>query len=186
MQIVATQMKVGSVIVFNTNLCRVVSVQHITPGNWRGMVQAKLRRLTDGTQYEHRFRSEDMVEKANLDTRNMEYLYKDASGYTFMDTENYEQTTLSEELLGDVVSYLLPNTSVQMMVHDDKPIGVELPTTVVLKVIDTPPGLRGATASSSSKPATLETGLVVQVPPHIEPGQPIKVDTRTGQYLERA
>src|SRR5213594_2818372 len=114
MQIVATQMRVGSVILFNNNLCRVVSVQHITPGNWRGMVQAKLRRLSDGTQYEHRFRSEDMVEKANLDTRSMEYLYRDASGFTFMDTENYEQVTLHEDLLGEAVSYLLPNTVAQI------------------------------------------------------------------------
>src|SRR5205085_3624643 len=104
----------------------------------------------------------------------------------FMDSENYEQVTLSEELLGDAVSYLLPNTIAQILLHDEKPIGIELATAVVLKVVETTPGLRGATASSSSKPATLETGLVVQVPPHIEPGQPIKVDTRTGEYLERA
>lgn len=186
MQIVATQMKVGTVIIFNGNLCRIASVMHITPGNWRGMVQAKLRRLSDGTQYEHRFRSEDVVEKANLDTRSMEYLFKDDHGYTFMDTENYEQVTLSAELLGDAVQYFLPNIAVEVLMHDENPVGVELPTTVVLKVIETVPGLRGATASSSSKPATLETGLVVQVPPHIDVGQPIKVDTRTGEYLERA
>ena len=186
MQIVATQLRVGTVIVFNGNLCRAISVTHLTPGNWRGMVHVKVRRLSDGTQYEHRYRSEDMVEKASMDTRTMEYLYQDDSGYTFMDSESYEQVTLSKDMVGDSIDYMLPNVAVQVMLHDERPVGLELPTTVVLKVVETPPGLRGATASSSSKPATLETGLVVQVPPHIEVGQPIRVDTRTGAYLERA
>lgn len=186
MQIVATDLRPGQIIVHNGQLHRVLTVVHITPGNWRGMVQCKLRNLKTGTQLEHRFRSEDRVEKATLETHEMQYLYSDNSGHHFMNMETFEQITLSDEVLGDALSYLLPDTVVTVDFYEGNPVSVELPNTVVLTVVETEPPLKGATAAGGSKPAKLETGLVVQVPMFVETGTKIVVDTRSGEYVSRA
>jgi elongation factor P len=182
----ATQLRPGMAILHEGNLCRVMKVQHITPGNWRGMVQVKLRNLKTGSSLEHRFRSEDRVERASLEQHEVEFLYSEGGEYHFMNTESYEQFHLTADALGDNVQFLIPNIRVKMEFNEGNPVGVELPVTVDLKVVQTDPGLRGATASNSGKPATLETGLVVTVPQFINEGDVVRVDTAEGKYLERA
>jgi elongation factor P len=182
----ATQMKVGMVIEYEKELWRIMTVQHITPGNWRGMVQTKMRNVIRGNQAEHRFRSNDKVERATLEQREMEYLYSDGEGHHFMDTENFEQLALTDDDIGDVKLYLLPNMKVEVEFYEERPLGIELPKTVDLKVVETEPSLKNATASNSPKPAKLETGLKVTVPAFISEGEIIRVDTATGTYLERA
>ncbi len=186
MQLVATEMRAGNIIVHNGQLHRVLSVVHVTPGNWRGMVQCKLRNLKTGTQLEYRFRSEDRVEKASLDTHEMQYLYSDPSGHHFMNTETFDQTMLTDEVLGDALGYLLPDTVITVDFYESQPVGLELPNTVVLQVVETDPPMKGATAAGGSKPAKLETGVTVAVPQFIETGTKIIVDTRTGEYVSRA
>src|SRR5688572_16291655 len=181
----ATQLKRGMTIKHNGELYRVFSFQHITPGNWRGMVQTKLKSLKTGAIIEHRFRSEDKVEQAYLENHEMEYLYTDGADYFFMNTENFEQFHLPRELLDDAVPYMISNIKVQVEFHEGKAIGVELPASVELKVVSTEPAMRGATVSNVNKPATLETGLVIQVPPFVNEGETIRVDTKIGRYLER-
>jgi elongation factor P len=183
--IAATQMRPGNVIKHDGELYSVFSVNHRTPGNLRGFVQAKLRNLRSGSMMEHRFRSEDRVEQAILDEAEMEYLYSDAEGYHFMNTETYEQIHLSNEVLGDSASYLIPNILINVEFYEGKPVGIELPQTVDMTVVETEPGLKSATASNVTKPAKTETGLVVQVPPFINTGEKIRVDTAEGKYLER-
>ncbi len=173
-------------ILFEGDICRIMSSHHVTPGNLRGFVQAKMRNLRNGNSFEHRFSSTEKVERAILDTQPMEYLYSDPSGHYFMNQDTYEQITLNDETLGDNVLYLLPNTVLQIDFYDEKPVGIELPNTVVLEVVDTEPSMKGATASASYKPAKMETGLVVQVPPFIEVGTKIIIDTREDKYLSRA
>jgi len=174
------------VIKFNNELHSVFSVAHRTPGNLRGFVQAKMRNLRSGNMTEHRFSSEDKVEKAQLDEIEMEYLYDDGEYYYFMNSENYEQMHLTKDLLGDATSYLIPQLKVSVEFYEGKPISVELPATVDLTVVETEPGLKGATVSNVTKPAKLETGLVVQVPPFITEGEKIRVNTAEGSYQERA
>jgi elongation factor P len=181
----ATQIKKGMAIKLNNELYRVFSFQHITPGNWRGMVQTKLKSMKTGSIIEHRFRSEDKVEQAYLETHEMEYLYSDGTDYHFMNTENFEQVHLPADLLEDAIPYMTPNIRIQVVYYESRPIGVELPASVELKVVATEPALRGATVSNVNKPATLETGLVIQVPPFINEGEMIRVDTNDGKYLER-
>src|SRR5436309_14870599 len=137
----ATQLRKGNTILHNGELFQVVDYTHITPGNWRGMVQTKLRNLRTGAIIDHRFRSEDRVEKAILDDREMEYLYADGADYHFMDTETYEQTHLNDETLGDAVHYLVANTKIRVQFYEGKPVGIELPATVDLKVVQTDPGM---------------------------------------------
>jgi elongation factor P len=182
----ATQMRPGMVIKFNNDLFSIFSVNHRTPGNLRGFVQAKMRNLRSGTMIEHRFSSEDKVERAILDEIQMEYLYDDGEYYYFMNSENYEQMHLTKDILGDAVNYLIPQLKVSVEFYEGKPMSVELPATVDLKVIETEPGLKGATVSNVTKPAKLETGLVVQVPPFITEGEMIRVNTAEGTYQERA
>jgi elongation factor P len=182
----ATRVRKGHLIKHNNDLCRVIETQHVTPGNLRGFVRAKLRRVRDGALFEHRFRSEDMVERATLDEREMQYLYADGSDFYFMDTSNYEQIHLSAEALGDLASYLLPESTIRVEFYEGQPVGIELPATVDLRVQDTVPGIKGATANAQVKPATLETGLVVTVPAFINTGDVIRVNTETGQYQSRA
>ncbi|HVX66725.1 MAG TPA: elongation factor P [Bryobacteraceae bacterium] len=184
--ITSTQMRPGMVIKFNNDLFSVFSVFHRTPGNLRGFVQAKMRNLRSGTMIEHRFSSEDKVERAALEEHNMEYLYDDGEYYYFMNTENYEQMHLMKDLLGDAVNYLVPQLAVTVEFYEGKPISVELPPTVDLTVIETEPGLKGASVSNVTKPAKTETGLVVQVPPFINDGEKIRVNTSEGTYPERA
>ncbi len=182
----ATQLRSGMLIIFNGELHRVHEMVHKTPGNLRGFVQAKMRSVRSGAMNEHRFGSTDRVEKASLDEREMEYLYSDAAGHHFMDQTSYDQVTLSDEVIGEQMKYLLPNTAIHVDFYEENPVGIELPNTVTLKVTETQPGMKGATASASYKPATLETGLQVMVPQFIEAGTRIKVDTRDDSYLERA
>jgi elongation factor P len=186
MQLVATEMRAGNIILHNGQLHRVLSVVHVTPGNWRGMVQCKLRNLKTGTQLEHRFRSEDRVEKASLDTHEMQYLYSDPSGHHFMNTETFDQITLTDEVLGDATGYMLPDTVITVDFYESQPIALELPNTVVLTVVETDPPMKGATAAGGSKPAKLETGITVAVPQFIESGTKVIVDTRSGEYVSRA
>jgi len=179
-------MRPGMIIKHNEQLHSVFKVEHRTPGNLRAFIQAKLRNLRTGAMFEHRFRSPDPIEKINVDEVEMEYLYNDGDSYYFMDTSNYEQTHLTKEILGDAVDYLIPNLQIKVEFFDGKAVGIELPQTVQLTVIETEPGLKSATASSVTKPAKTETGLVVQVPPFINEGEKIKVDTSDGAYLSRA
>ncbi len=182
----ATQMRPGMVIKFNHELFSIFSVFHRTPGNLRGFVQAKMRNLRSGAMIEHRFSSEDRVERAALEEHEMEYLYDDGESYYFMNTATFEQTHLTKELLGDAVQYLAPQLAVKVEFYEGRPISVELPATVDLAVVETEPSLKGATISNVTKPARLETGLVVQVPPFISSGERIRVSTAEGTYQERA
>jgi elongation factor P len=182
----ATQLRPGMVVKFNNDLYSVFSVNHRTPGNLRGFVQAKMRNLRSGTMIEHRFSSEDRVERAVLEEHEMEYLYDDGEYFYFMNTENFEQMHLTRELLGDAVHYLIPQLHVDVVFFEGNPISVEMPPTVDMTVVETEPGLKGATVSNVTKPAKTETGLVVQVPPFISEGEKIRVSTSDGAYLERA
>ena len=186
MAIPATQMRPGMIIKHNNELHLVFAVEHRTPGNLRAFIQAKLRNLRTGAMFEHRFRSPDPIERVVVDEIAMEFLYNDGDDYYFMNTENYEQTHLKRDTLGDAVDYLTANLQITVSFFDGVAVGIELPQTVELSVVETEPGLKSATASSVTKPATLETGLVVQVPPFINEGEKIRVDTAEGAYLSRA
>ncbi len=185
MIIIATQLRVGMNIIHKEKLCRVASVTHVTPGKGHGMIQAKLREVATGTGFDYRFRSDERIERATLEQRQMEFLYADGEEYVFMNSETYEQINLNTELLGDSINYLLPNIQIKVEFFQDQPIGVDLPQSVELEVVETAPELKGATASASAKPATLETGLVVQVPQFVKVGEKIRVDTSEGKYIER-
>lgn len=174
------------VVKFNNDLFSVFSVVHRTPGNLRGFVQARMRNLRNGNMIEHRFSSEDRVERAMLDEQEMEFLYDDGEFYYFMNTANYEQMHLMKDILGDGVNYLVPQLKVNVEFYEGKPISVELPATVDLTVVETEPGLKGASVSNVTKAAKMETGLVVQVPPFIVEGEKIRVNTAEGTYQERA
>jgi elongation factor P len=182
----ATRLKKGMLIKDGQDLFRVLDLQHVTPGNLRGFVRVKLRNIRNGTLSDQKLRSEDSIERATLDEREMQYLYLDGDGYYFMDTSSFEQVHISSEALGDSVHYLKPEMTIQVEFYGSEPVGIELPQTVDLKVTDTAPGIKGATASAQVKPATLETGLVVQVPPFVNSGDVIRVNTETGEYLSRA
>ena len=186
MIIVATQLRVGMNIMYKGELCRVTSFTHVTPGKGHGMIQAKMKSVMTGTGYDYRFRSDERVERATLEQQMMEFLYADGDSYVFMNSETYEQINLSTELLGDNVNYLLANTQVKVEFFQEEPIGVEMPSSVILEVVETEPEMKGATASASAKPATLETGIVVQVPQFVKVGEKIRVDTSEGKYMERA
>src|ERR1700690_2153985 len=182
----STQMRPGMVVKFNNSLFAVFSVVHRTPGNLRGFVQAKMRNVRSGTMIEHRFSSEDRVERAALDEQKMEYLYDDGEYYYFMNTETFEQMHLTRDILGDGVEFLVPQLKVNVEFYEGKAISVELPPTVDLTVVETEPGLKGASFSNVTKAAKLETGLMVQVPPFIIEGEKIRVSTSEGTYQERA
>lgn len=173
-------------IKIDSDLFRALEVQHVTPGNLRGFVRVKMRNIRTGVLADNRFRSEDQVERAVLDEREMQYLYQDGDDYHFMDTSSYEQVHITSEALGDSVHYLKPEMTIQVEFYGSEPVGIELPQTVDLKVTSTVPGIKGATASNQVKPATLETGVVVNVPPFISEGDVIRVNTETGEYLSRA
>jgi elongation factor P len=185
MSIPATQMRPGMIIKFKDDLHLVFSVEHRTPGNLRAFIQAKLRNVRTGAMFVERFRSPDPIDRVIVDEVKMEYLYNDGDDYYFMD-ESFEQTMLKRDTLGDAVDYLLPNLTIAVSFHDGKAIGIELPLVVEMTVVETEPGIKSATASSVTKPAKLETGLVVQVPPFINEGEKIRVDTAEGAYMSRA
>jgi elongation factor P len=182
----ATQLRPGMVVKFNNELYSVFSMSHRTPGNLRGFVQVRMRSLRSGSMMEHRFSSEDKVEKAIMDEQEMEFLYDDGEYYYFMNTDNYEQMHLTKDLLGDAVNYLIPQLKVAVEFYEGKPMSVELPASVDLMVVETEPGLKGATVSNVTKPAKMETGLIVQVPAFITEGEKIRVNTSEGTYQERA
>lgn len=181
----ATALKKGMCVRMSGDLYLVMTTMHITPGNWRGMVQTKLRSLRSGNQMDHRFRSEDFVERVILDDAEMEYLYRDGDDFHFMNTDTYDQVHLHRDVLADNVNYLTPNMKLRVVFHDHAPVGIELPQTVDLKIVETAPELKGATVSAQRKPAVTETGLVVQVPPFIGQGEVVRVSTEDGTYLER-
>ena len=186
MAIPATQMRPGMIIKHNNELHMVFAVEHRTPGNLRAFIQAKLRNLRTGSMFEHRFRSPDPIERVHVDEIPMEFLYSDGDDYYFMDTTTYEQTNLKRDTLGDAVEYLTANLQITVSIFDGIPVGIDLPQIVELVVVETEPGLKSATASSVTKPARLETGLMVNVPPFINEGEKIRVDTAEGVYLSRA
>ena len=174
------------VIKFNNELYSIFKMEHRTPGNLRGFVQVKMRSLRSGTMTEHRFSSEDRVDRAALEEHEMEYLYDDGEYYYFMNTENFEQMHLTRDILSDAVDYLVPQLKVNIEFYEGKPMSVELPPTVDLTVVETEPGLKGASVSNVTKAAKLETGLMVQVPPFINEGEKVRVSTAEGTYQERA
>ena len=184
--IYATQLRPGMVIKFNNELFSIFSVFHRTPGNLRGFVQARMRSLRSGAMIEHRFSSEDKVERAVLEEHEMEYLYDDGDYFYFMNTDNFEQMHLTKDILGDGVQYLVPQLKVNVEFFEGRPISVELPATVDLTVVETEPSLKGATVSNVTKPAKMETGLVVQVPPFIAEGETVLVNTADSTYSARA
>ena len=185
MSIPATQMRPGMLIKHNDQLHLVFAVEHRTPGNLRAFIQAKLKNVRTGAMFTERFRSPDPIDRVKVDEVKMEFLYNDGEDYYFMD-ESFEQTVLKHETLGDAVEYLTPNLSIFVSFHDGKAVGIELPTYVEMTVMKTEPGIKSATASSVTKPAEMETGLIVQVPPFINEGEKIRVDTAEGAYLSRA
>jgi elongation factor P len=185
MAIPATQIRRGMVILFEGKLCKVVDFRHHTPGNLRAMVQTKLRDLKSGSSFDHRFRSADTIEKASLEQHEMEYLYSDGSQHHFMNTENYEQTALSEQDLGDMAQWLAPGLRIQAEFYEGAPIGINLPPSLELTVTSTEPTMKGATVSNVNKPATLENGVTLPVPPFINEGDRIRVDPIEGRYIER-
>ncbi len=182
----ATRLRKGMLIKVGQDLFRVLDLQHVTPGNLRGFVRVKLRNIRTGTLSDQKLRSEDEIERATLDEKSMQYLYSDGSSYHFMDTDTYEQIALGDEILGDTASYLVAEMVIEMEFYGSEPVGIELPQTVDLKVVETTPAIKGATASAQLKPAKLETGLVVQVPPFINEGDRVRVNTETGEYQSRA
>jgi elongation factor P len=185
MRIKATQLRKGMIIEYNNDLYQLSEVLHITPGNWRAMIQTKMKSIRTGTNAEKRFRSDDIVVKANMETKEMEFLFQDGEMFTFMDIETFDQIGLHSDVVGEVPLYLLPNTRVLVNFYQGKPLSIDLPGSVELKVVETDPALKTATVTSSYKPAVLETGLKVQVPPFISAGEVIRIDTTDGTYLER-
>jgi elongation factor P len=186
MAIAATQIRRGMIILFNGDLCKVMEFRHHTPGNLRAMVQAKLRNIKTGSSFEHRFRSSDTVERATLEQHEMEFMYSDGSHHHFMNTESYEQVALSGEELGDAAQWLTAGLKIQAEFYDGAPIGIDLPPSMELTVTRTDPTMKGATVSNVNKPATLENGVTVTVPPFVNEGDRIRVDPTEGRYIERA
>ncbi|MGA2349134.1 MAG: elongation factor P [Terracidiphilus sp.] len=186
MSIPATQMRPGMIIKHKDQLHLVFKVEHRTPGNLRAFIQAKLRNIRTGAMFEERFRSADAIDKVVVDEVSMEFLYNDGDDYYFMNPVDYEQTVLKGATLGDAIEYLTPNLQIKVSYHDGNAVGIDLPASVELTVVETEPGLKSATASSVTKAAKTETGLVVQVPSFINEGEKIRVDTSEGAYLSRA
>jgi elongation factor P len=168
------------------DLFRILELHHLTPGNKRAHIQVRMRNIRTSALADHKFRAEEDVERAVLDEREMQYLYNDGDLFHFMDTSTYEQIHISAEALGDSKNYLVADALIRVEFYDVEPVGIELPPTVDLVVKETVPGIKGATASAQVKPATLETGLVVQVPPFINEGDKIRISTETGEYQSRA
>ncbi len=186
MAIPATQIRKGMVIVFEGEPCKVLDARHHTPGNLRAMMQTKLRNLRTGSSFEHRFRSADTVERAILEQHEMEYMYSDGTHHHFMNTENYEQTALSDDDLGGMAQWLTPGMRIQAEYYEGTPIGIDLPQSMILTVTSTEPTVKGATVSNVNKPAVLENGVTISVPPFINEGDRIRVDPVEGRYIERA
>jgi elongation factor P len=181
----ANDLRPGMIIQHNGDLFSIYKAEHRTPGNLRAFVQAKMRNLRSGAMIDHRFRSTDAVDKVNLDEVEMQYLYADGDFFHFMNTANYEQIQLHKEVVGDRAHYMMPDVLLKVEFFEGKPVDIQLPAVVDLKVVETEPGIKGASATNVTKPAKLDTGLIVQVPPFISEGEIIRVDTAAGTYLER-
>src|SRR5436189_2906235 len=181
----ATRIRKGMLIKVGNDLFRILDLHHLTPGNKRAHIQVRMRNIRTGTLADQKFRAEEDVERATLDEREMQYLYNDGDSFYFMDTTSYDQIHISAEALGDSKDYLMPEMLIRVEFYDVEPVGIELPPTVDLLVKETVPGIKGATASAQVKPATLETGLVVQVPPFVNEGDKVRVSTETGEYQSR-
>lgn len=182
----STELRPGMAIKMDGNIYAITQFQHVTPGNLRAFIQVKLKRVPDGSLIDKRLRSGEEVEQVSLDRREMEYLYSDNTGHVFMDKENYEQVAIGKDLVAESILYLKPNTGVLVLFAEGQPMMIELPKTVDLQVADTPPGIKGATATNQLKEATLETGLKTRVPPFIEIGETIRISTENGSYLSRS
>lgn len=183
--IAATQMKVGNLIMHNGKPHRVTTVVHRTPGNLRGFVQATLVNIENGSKNEHRFSSEDKVERAVLDEHTLQFSYRASDDFHFMNTENYEMISLSKEVLGDAVGYLIEGMTINAQYFDGRVVGIDVPMFVELTVKETTPNIKGAAVQNTSKPALMETGLEIKVPSYVESGNRVKIDTRTGDFVER-
>ena len=186
MKISASDVRVGNLIEHQGKLCRVLKKDHVKPGKGGAFVQLELKESNAGTKLNERFRSEDKIEKARVEPRKMQYLYPDGADYVFMDLETYEQIHLGSNILASQAEFLLPNEEVQINFYNEQPIGVELPATVALEVAETETVVKGQTAAGSGKPAILETGLRVVVPTFVSVGDRIRINTETGEYIERA
>ena len=185
-KVTATEIRAGNLLEWDKRVWRVLKSHHVHVGGRGGAyMQVEMKDIEAGTKVNQRFRTDEKVERAFVESREMEYLYDDGTGYVFMDRESFEQLTLSNDLLEGQVEYLLPNTLVQVNFHNERPIGVQLPASVVLTIVETEPTLRGATATGSFKPAKTQTGLTVMVPPFVGKGEKIKVNTDSGEYIER-
>ena len=182
----ATRLRKGMLIKMDAGLYRVLDIHHLTPGNKRGHVQCRLRDIRSNRLSDYKFRSEDNVERATLDEHEMQFLYREGELFFFMNTGNYEQVHLSQEVLGDSALYLLPESLINVEFYETEPVGIHLPLTVDLTVKDTVPGIKGATAAAQYKQAVCETGLKIGVPAFVNAGESIKIDTREGKYLSRA
>lgn len=183
----AVEIRVGNLIEWDKRVWRVLKCYHVHVGGRGGaFMQVEMKDIETGTKTNQRFRTEDKVERAFVEPREMQFLYQDGDSYVFMDKETYEQLALAAEFLEGQAGFLLPNTDVQVNFYDGRPIGLELPPSVVLTVVETEPGIKNATATTTFKPAKTDTGLVVQVPPFINQGERIKVSTNDGSYMERA
>jgi len=186
LSIQATQMKVGMIIMHNGKPHRVTNVLHVTPGNWRGMVQTRLVNIESGTNTEHRFRSEDRVDQASMEQHKLQFSYRAADDFHFMNTESYEMMSLGKDVLGDAIYYLVEGMEIQALYFEGRVVGIDIPFFVELTVTETQPSMKGATAAASPKPAKLETGLEIRVPQYIEIGDKIRIDTRTDEFIQRA
>jgi elongation factor P len=182
----ANDLRPGMVIKHNNELFSIYKAEHRTPGNLRAFVQAKMRNLRTGAISDHRFRSTDDVERAIIDETEMQYLYSDGDSYCFMNTQTFDQVHLHRDVIADRAQFLVPDVMLKVEYYEGRPIDIQLPPTVDLKVVETEPGIKGGSATNVGKPAKLETGLVVQVPPFIGEGETIRVDTIERKYLERA
>jgi elongation factor P len=181
----ATQIRKGMIIKLEDELYKVLETTHVTPGKGQALMQTKLRRLSDQTLHDYRFRSKDKVEQAYLEVIEMQFLYQEGDAYVFMNLENYEQIKLTPDTLGDSVEYLLPDVTFSVEISDGKPVGVNPPLTLDMEVVKTEPYLKGATQTASNKPATLKTGITVTVPQFIKEGDIVRIDTRDNSYIER-
>jgi elongation factor P len=186
MAIPATQIRRGMVIVFEGEPCRIIEFRHHTPGNLRAMVQAKLKNLRSGSSFEHRFRAADSIDPASMETHDLEFLYQGGDTYHFMNTENYDQLEMDDEMLGDNAQWMQPGMKIQAEYYDGRPVGIKLPNSLVLEVVDTAPVMKTATKTASSKPAKLENGVTINVPEFVGTGDKVKVNPSTGEYQERA
>ena len=186
MAVPATQIRKGMVIVFEGDPCRVIDFRHHTPGNLRAMVQTKMKNLRNGSNFDHRFRADDSIDKASMETHELEFLYKGGDTYHFMNLENYDQIELDTDALGDNAQWMVPNMKIIAEYYDGRPIGIELPQNLTFEIVDTSPVMKTATKTSSYKPAKLENGVTINVPEFVGTGERVRVNPSTGEYLDRA